>query len=38
MQKSIFYDNDVIDGVTGWPQSRPSLFLYKLNNEIFHDS
>ena len=38
MQKSIFHDDDVIDDVTGLPQSRPSLFLYKLNNDIFHDN
>ena len=36
-KKSIFHDDDVIDDVTGWPQSRPSIFLYKLNN-IFHDN
>ena len=35
MQKSIFHDDDVIDDVTGWSQSRPSLFLYKLNNDFF---
>ena len=38
MQKSIFHDDDVIDDVTWWPQSRPYLFLYKLNNNIFHDN
>ena len=27
--KMYFHDDDVIDGVTGWPQSRPSIFLYK---------
>ena len=26
--KSIFHDDDVTDVVTGWPQSRPSIFLY----------
>ena len=35
MQKSIFHDDDVIDDVTGWPQSRPSMFLYEWNNIIF---
>ena len=38
MQKSIFHDDDVIDDVTWWPQSRPYLFLYELNNNIFHDN
>ena len=38
MQKKYFHDDDVIDGVTGWPQSRPSIFLYKWNNNIFHDN
>ena len=40
MQKSIFHDDEVIDDddVARWPQSRPSLFLYKLNNDIFHDN
>ena len=37
MQKKFFHDDDVIDDVTGWPQSRPSLFLYELNNGIYHD-
>ena len=37
-KESIFHDDDVIDDVTGWPQSRPSIFLYKLNNSIFHDN
>ena len=36
MLKSIFHDDDVSHDVTGWPQSRPSLFLYELNN-IFHN-
>ena len=35
--KKIFHDDDVIDDVTGWPQSRPSVFLYNWNN-IFHDN
>ena len=29
--------DDVIDDVTGWAQSRPSIFLYIWNNSIFHD-
>ena len=37
-QKRIFHDNDVIDDVIGWPQIRPSTFLYKWNNNIFHDN
>ena len=36
--KKYFYDDDVIDDVTGWPQSRPSIFLYEWNNNIFHDN
>ena len=36
--KKYFHDDDVIDDVTGWPQSRPSIFLYKWNNNIFHDN
>ena len=36
-QKNIFHDDDVIDDFTGWPQCRPSIFLYKWNNKIFHD-
>ena len=31
--KKYFHDDDV----TGWPYSRPSIFLYKWNN-IFHDN
>ena len=27
-----------IDNVTGWPQSRPSTFLYKWNKNIFPDN
>ena len=38
MPKKVFHDDDVIDGVTGWPQNRPSIFLYKWNNNIFHDN
>ena len=34
----MFHDDDVIDDVTVWPQSRSSLFLYKLYNDIFHDN
>ena len=37
-KKSIFHDDDVINDVTGWPKSRPSIFLYKLNNNIFRDN
>ena len=37
-QKKYFHDDDVIDDVTGWPQSRPSIFLYIWNNNIFHDN
>ena len=36
-KKKYFHNDDVIDGVTGWPQSRPSIFLYKWNN-FFHDN
>ena len=36
--KKNFHDDEVIDDVTVWPQSRPSLFLYKLNNGIYHDN
>ena len=36
-RKSIFRGDDVIHDVTGWPQSRPSLFLYKWNMNIFRD-
>ena len=31
-KKKYFHDDDVIDDVTGWPQSRPSIFLYIWNN------
>ena len=37
-QKKYFHDDDVIDDVTGWPQSRLSIFLYIWNNNIFHDN
>ena len=37
-EKNYFHFDDVIDDVTGWPQSRPSEFLYKWNNNIFHDN
>ena len=37
-QKEYFHDDDVIDGVTGWHQSRPFIFLYKWNNNVFHDN
>ena len=36
-KKKNFHDDDVIDDVTGSPQSRPPIFLYKWNN-IFHDN
>ena len=36
-QKLYFHDY-VIDDVTGWPQSRPSIFLYIWNSNIFHDN
>ena len=36
MPKKYFHDDDVIDDVTGWPQSRPSIFLYIWNNNISH--
>ena len=35
--KKRFHDDDIIDDITGWPQSRPSIFLYKWNN-IFLDN
>ena len=38
MPQKYFHDDDVIDYVTGWPRIRPSIFLYKLNNNIFHDN
>ena len=36
-QKKFVHDDDVINDVTGRPQSRPSIFLYIWNN-IFHDN
>ena len=36
--KIILHDDDVTDDVTGWPKTRPSIFLYKWNNTIFHDN
>ena len=36
-QKKYFHDDDVIADVTGLPQSRPSIFLYKWNNNTIHD-
>ena len=36
MPKKVFHDDDVIHDFSGWPQSRPSIFLYKWNNKIFH--
>ena len=36
MLKNICHNDDVIDDVTGWPQSRPSdTILYKWSNNIF---
>ena len=35
MPKKLFHDDDVIDDVTEWPQSRPPIFLYIWNNNIF---
>ena len=37
-KKKYFHDDDVINDVTGWPQNRPCIFLYKWNNNIFHDN
>ena len=37
-QNKYFHDDDVIHDVTGWPQSRPFIFLYKWNNNILHDN
>ena len=34
-QKKDFHDDDVVDVVRGWPQSRPSIFLYIWNSNIF---
>ena len=36
-RKSIFGSDDVIDDVTGWPQSSPSVFPYKWKINIFCD-
>ena len=36
--KGIFYGDDIIDIVKGWHRSRPSIFLYKWNNNVFHDN
>ena len=36
--KNIFHGDDVIDDVTGWPRIRHSIFFYKWNNNICHDS
>ena len=36
-RKSIFGGDDVIDDVTGWPQSSPSVFPYKWRMNIFRD-
>ena len=37
-RKSIFGGDDVIDDVTGWPQSSPSVFPYKWKINIFRDN
>ena len=37
-EKSIFHDDDAIHDVTGWPITRPSMLLYKYDNNIFHDN
>ena len=34
--KKYFHEDDVIDDVTGWFQSRPSISLYKWNNIWIH--
>ena len=34
---NVFYGDDDIDDVTGWPQIRPAIFLNKWNKNIFHD-
>ena len=36
VSKSIFHGDNVADDVTRWPQSRPSIFLYKGNENIRH--
>ena len=36
-KETIFHGDDVIDDVTGWPQIRPFIFLYKWNKNICHD-
>ena len=33
--KKYFHDDDVINDVTRWPQSRPSIFHYVWNSNIF---
>ena len=38
MQEKIFQGDDVIDDVTGQPQSRSSIFLYEWKNNIFRDN
>ena len=37
-RKSFFHDDDVIADVTGLPKSRPSILLYKWNNNTIHDN
>ena len=34
-KKKYFHDDDVIDDVTRWPQSRPSICLYIRTNKCF---
>ena len=36
-KRGFFHGDEVIDDVTGWPQSRPSIHLYQSNKNIFHD-
>ena len=34
-RKGIFHGDDVIGDVTAWSQIQPSIFLYKLDKNIF---
>ena len=38
MQEKYFNGDDVIDDVTGWPQSRFSIFFYEWKTNIFRDN
>ena len=38
MQEKYFHGDDVIDDVTGRPQSRSSIFFYDGKNNIFRDN